>query len=353
MRRHTPAVVTLAVVCVALTGCAIGTAPQPSTEAGESSTDSLTFVASGSAFQDRQIEAWQVPFTEKTGIAFENDSPAELTKLKVMLDSGNIYWDVLDVTLPAAEQYCGEYFEKLDFEVIDESAYPEGTVSECGVPAFSYSQVLLYDHDVFTDDAPTNAADFFDLEKYPGLRLLPPELSTGLLEFTLIADGVEPEDLYPLDVERALAKLDTIKGQLVFAESYGQVQQALEGRQASMALSLTARAGLAIENGAPYSPVWDGVIVSSDAIAVVKGSPDAKAAMEFVAFIAEDQQQHAFATLNGSLPIDPSIAPDYTDVQRSLQAFLDHPEAATYSNASWWAENFDATTARFTQWQLN
>ncbi len=351
MKRITGVAGAAVAACLALTGCAVGSAPsEPTTDDG--SGGSLTFVSSGSAFQDRQIAAWQKPFTEQAGVVFENDSPAELAKLKVMLDSGNVYWDVLDVTLPAAEQYCGEYFEKLDFSVIDKSAYPEGTVSECGVPAFSYSQVLLYDHDVFADSAPTRAADFFDLQKYPGKRLLPPELSTGTLEFTLLADGVKPADLYPLDVERALAKLDTIRGELVFAETYGQVQQTLESRQVTMALSLTARAGLAIENGAPYTPIWDGVIVSSDAIAIVKGSPNVASAMEFVAFLSEDPQQLAFAGLNGSLPINPGLVPEYTDIQRSLQVFPDHPEAAQYSNASWWAENFDATTARFTQWQL-
>ena len=53
-------------------------------------------------------------------------------------------------------------------------------------------------------------ADFFDLKRVPGKRMIRKD-SQAMLEMALIADGVPLDKLYPLDVDRAIAKFATIK----------------------------------------------------------------------------------------------------------------------------------------------
>ena len=74
----------------------------------------------------------------------------------------------------------------------------------------TYGVVLGYNTDATAGQVPEGWADFFDTAKFPGKRGFWDYSAGGIFEFALLADGVAPADLYPLDLERATAKLDTI-----------------------------------------------------------------------------------------------------------------------------------------------
>jgi putative spermidine/putrescine transport system substrate-binding protein len=339
-----------AVAIGALGGCAVDSGAGTGGGGGDGAR--LTFASTGSSFQDWQAQAWQKPYTAESGVEFVNDALDE-AKLKAMVESGNVTWDVVDLSAGPTYQYCGTYLEELDFDVIDAGQFPPETVNDCGVPAYYFTQMFLFNTERFGSKPPTSAADFFDTATYPGQRLIPPELSTGVLEFALIADGVAEDELYPLDVDRALQKLGTIKDELVFADSYGQVQEALVGEQVAMALSLTARTVLSIREGAPYDVVWDAVIVNWDTLSVPKGAPNAKEAMEFIAFVTRPEQQRVFAGLASNIPTNPEVEPDYDEVAQRLDPFAeDREQALVYANLEWWGENLDAATEAYTVWKI-
>ena len=46
-----------------------------------------------------------------------------------------------------------------------------------------------------------------------------------MFEFALMADGVKPDELYPLDLARATKKLETIKDDIVFWTSGAESQE--------------------------------------------------------------------------------------------------------------------------------
>uniref|UniRef100_UPI0013CF8107 extracellular solute-binding protein n=1 Tax=Klebsiella pneumoniae TaxID=573 RepID=UPI0013CF8107 len=66
-------------------------------------------------------------------------------------------------------------------------------------------------------------ADFFDLKKYPGRRMMRKD-SQAMLELCLLADGVPIDKLYPLDTRRAFAKLATIKKEVLYWNSGAESQ---------------------------------------------------------------------------------------------------------------------------------
>jgi putative spermidine/putrescine transport system substrate-binding protein len=311
----------------------------------------LTFVSTGSPFQDYQKKAWQEPFTAETGVTVRNDGPVDEAKIRTMVEAGKVTWDVVDVSAAAAQQYCGKYLEKLDFTVIDKSIFPPDTVGECGVPAYFYSLVFMYDEKKYAGNPPTTIADFFDVKKYPGRRMVPPEIAVGLLEAALLADGVPQDKLYPLDLDRAFGKLDPIKNVTTFAKTYGQMQQMLVDRQVDMGLVLSARAYQALKAGAPFRVVWDKTIVNWDDLVVPKGTPNKELAMKFIASASKEQPSAKLAELASVQPVNEKITPNFDTIQQQVNPFTpDRRSSVVRADSAWWGKNLDQVLTRYTAW---
>jgi putative spermidine/putrescine transport system substrate-binding protein len=343
--RRYPVIRALAagLVVTSVAACAIGNP--------DSDSAALTFVSTGSPFQDYQKQAWQEPFTKETGQAIRNDGPVDEARMRTMVEAKKVSWDVVDTSAAAAEQYCGKYVEKLDFSVVDKSIFPPNTVSECGVPAFFYSLMFMYDKKKYANNPPKTIADFFDVKKYPGRRIVPPEIAVGLLEAALLGDGVKREGLYPLDLDRAFKKLGPIKPVTTFAKTYGQMQQMLVDHQVDMGLVLSARAYQALKAGAPFETVWDTTIVNWDDLVVPKGAPNKAQAMKFIAFASKPQPSAKLAELASVQPISESIKPNYDPVQQRINPYApDRKASIVRADAAWWGKNFDSVTKRYTAW---
>jgi putative spermidine/putrescine transport system substrate-binding protein len=95
----------------------------------------------------------------------------------------------------------------------------------------------------------------------------------------LLADGVAPDELYPLDLERAKAMVDTIDDALVFSESPGD--EVVSGA-ASMAVAAPTDVDI---NGA-FEVQWRGQFLEAEYFVVPIGAPNGQAAMEFIAWTA-------------------------------------------------------------------
>jgi putative spermidine/putrescine transport system substrate-binding protein len=311
----------------------------------------LTFVSYGSAFQDNQITAWQKPYTAATKTAFRNDGPSDPAKLKAMVEASKVPWDVVDNTSAFAAQTCGRLLEKLDMSQIDVSKFPPGTVTDCAVPAYFYGLTFLYNTKKYGDKPPTRIADFFDTAKFPGVRMLPPEIAAGPLEDALLADGVPADKLYPLDVDRALKKLNSIRNDTTFAPTYGAMQQAMVGDQVDMVLTVTARATSAVQAGATFKPVWDKTILTSDSLVIPKGSTRVDAAMKFIAFTSQPEQSAKFTELANVLPSNSAAKPNLDDALSAMNPNLPERKAGiVVSDVHWWAQNLDAVTNKYTAW---
>src|SRR3546814_17101152 len=74
--------------------------------------------------------------------------------------------------------------------------------------------VIAYDSGRYGDDAPTTMADFFDVERFPGNRSMY-KWGVSSWEAALLADGVAPDALYPLDIERAHEKILALKDDVI------------------------------------------------------------------------------------------------------------------------------------------
>lgn len=155
--------------------------------------DSLNFVSWGGTTQDAQKEAWAVPFTKATNIKVVQDGPTDYGKLKAMVESGNVQWDVVDVEADFALRAASEgLLEPLDFNQIKRDKIDPRFVSDHGVGSFFFSFVLGYNEGKLGANKPVDWTALFDTKAYPGKRALYKWPSPGVLELALLADGVAP-----------------------------------------------------------------------------------------------------------------------------------------------------------------
>lgn len=325
-------------------------------QAAASPAKTLTWASTGGQFQEDEKKALQEPFTAKTGTKFVNVTPADPAQVRAMVASGKTVWDLANMSWIYGGAYCGQLYEKLDDPRLDRSQFPEGTTHDCFIPTYRYANIFAYNADIYKDEAPSKIEDFFDVERFPGKRIVFDYPKNGLLEAALVADGVPPEKVYPLDLERALRKIDTIKSSLIFAPSYGAIQQMLVDRQAAMVLTVTARLIATTNSGANLKPVWDFTTTDIGALLIPKGTPNKALAQEMLAFVTEPEQATAYAKLTGTAParLDIDVASvDYTDLQKSFNAFLPDRGRLLEQDKPWWIENTDAVVKRWTSWKVS
>jgi len=256
MRFTKTAVPALGVVAaLALAACG-GGSDSGGKSGGDKGGSTVTFATYGSAFEAAQKKAIIEPFMAKNDIKVVTDSPTDLAKLKVMVQTGKVTWDLYLADQQQPVGFCDKLFEKLDLSNIKKDEFPPGTVSDCGVPFDTYSYVLAYNTEKYGSNPPSSIKDFFDPAAFPGTRAVSNFPAEGTLEMALLADGVKPDQLYPLDYDRAFKQYNKIKKQLSFWESGAEQVEIMEAKRADMILVWSGRGYEAVSNGAPYKPVW-------------------------------------------------------------------------------------------------
>jgi len=269
----------------------------------------ITVMSWGGAYGEAQTEAFVKPFVAATGkptIMVDSDNPAPA--LKAMVEAGNVTVDVASVEYADAIRLCDEgVLEPIAMESLPAGAdgtpaaddFLPGAVTECGVSTDIWSNVFAYDTTKFPE-GPTKVADFFDLEKFPGKRGLK-KGAKAVLELALMGDGVPASEVYtvlstPEGVDRAFAKLDTIKDSVVWWEAGSQAPQLLADGEVAMTTAYNGRIFAAAANeGKPFQIVWDGQIYENEMFVVPKGAPNMADAMEFVAFATSTEGLRASA----------------------------------------------------------
>lgn len=317
-----------------------------------SAAESLSFVSWGGTTQDAQKDAWAVPFGEKTGIKVLQDGPTDYGKLKAMVESGNVQWDVVDVEADFALRAAREgLLEPLDFNVIKRDRIDPRFVSDHGVGSFFFSFVLGYNERKLGKGKPQDWTALFDTATYPGKRALYKWPSPGVLELALLADGVPADKLYPLDLDRAFKKLDTIKKDIVWWGGGAQSQQLLASGEVSLGQFWNGRIHALEQEGASVGVSWKQNLVMADFLVVPKGAKNKDAAMKFLAMASGAEGQAEFANLTAYAPVnldsvaqlDKELAPSLPTAHEADQVTLDF---------AYWAEHGNDIAARWNEWLL-
>ena len=318
---------------------------------GNSATgdNSVVFVGFGGSYQKAQTKAWFDPFSKQTGIEVLQESPTDYAKLRSMVESRQVTWDVVETGEEFGLESSAQWLEPLDYSVINTENIIRNLESKYRVPLMFYGNVLAYNTEQ-VEGTPQSWADFFDLEKFPGKRCLW-KFPTETLEIASLGAGTPPEDLYPLDVELALDELDTIRDQIIWWEAGAQSQQLLSDGEVGLASIWTGRADTAIDAGKPVKIQWNQHIAAADYLVVPKGAPHKKHAMELLAYIVSAENNHRLASYIANAPINTKSIPK-VDPEDAAQLPTAHLEQGVPLNGQWWDENRERVTERFNKWLI-
>ena len=323
-----------------------------SSHSEESSGGTVTFVSWGGAYQEAQTNAYLTSYEEETGVTVVQDGPTDYAKIIAMVEAGQVTWDIVDIENDFAIGQTEQYFEPIDYSIVPKDEILPGFASDYRVAVILYATVLGYNTEVFPD-APQNWADFFDQEKFPGTRSLPQTANRYALEVALIADGVDPADLYPLDVDRALGVLDKIKDDVIFWETGSQSAQQLADGEAVMGMLWNGRIQTAIDEGAPLAIQWNQHITLPDYLAVPKGSPNKEEAMKLIAYMVNSENNHKITDYISYAPVNMKTFDKINaEMAPLLPTYEERPSLSFQVSDVWWDENRDTVSERYNAWLL-
>ena len=340
----------IATASLALTGCAGGAAE-------EGSDQTLTMVDWGGETQRVAMEQLYQPWAQENGVTMKEDSPTDYAKLDAMVQAGKVTWGTVEVEPNFQETACAAgTLTKLN-EAVQQAAEKNNVdpvmMGDCGIPILQYSFTIGYNTDKFADAHPTTWAEFFDTEKFPGKRGFWKYATGGIFEAALLADGVAPADLYPLDLDRAFKKLDTIKNDIVWYDTGDQQTQLVASGEAPLVQAWNGRIFKAQASGEPVANEYGEALGTYEQIVIPSGYPNAELAQEWMQWVLSTPAAQAeYSKQTGYGPVTPAaldlLSPE---AQKELPNSKENQaKMATMIDYGYWAEHYSEVTERMNVW---
>ena len=172
-----------------------------------------------------------------------------------------------------------------------------------------------------------------------------------------MADGVAPAEVYdvlstPEGVDRAFAKLDELRPNLVWWEAGAQPLSMLQTGDVVMSSVYNGRiTGLNRTEGTNLKLVWGQSIYAVDSWVILAGAENKDAGQDFIAFANSPENLSKLpAQIAYGLPVkaaaemvDAKFAPD-------LPTYADNLAVSLSLDVDYWVDNSEELTERFNAW---
>jgi putative spermidine/putrescine transport system substrate-binding protein len=274
-----------------LSGLLVATVP-----AAGAGAQQLTVATGGGIIADAERAAFFEPTAKALGVTFKEETIQNVRDIRLQVRSGAVTWDIAQLGLDECQQAAKEgILEKIDRSVVNTDGIDSPSDMDYCIPAYYYSTVIAWNTKTGQPGGKTMKtwADFFDTKTFPGARSVY-KFPRGNLEMALLADGVEPDKLYPLDVDRAFRKLEEIKPEIeAWWDSGAQSAQLLKDGEVDYIQIWNGRASSVMRDGGKAGFTFNQGILTGDAFAIPKGAPHKDMAMKALAlFFSPEQQAH-------------------------------------------------------------
>jgi putative spermidine/putrescine transport system substrate-binding protein len=315
----------------------------------------MTVVMWGGEDQKVHVRNAIEPWAKENNVKIKQDEPTDYAKFQTQVESGKVSWDVVEVEPNFANNACKKgWAEKLDPTKIDLKLVKAQLTSECAVPVLEYAFTIGYNTKTYSaQNHPRTWAEFFDTQKFPGKRGFWKYATGAIFEAALLADGVPADKLYPLAIERALAKLDTIKKDIVWYETGAQQQELVSSGETPLIQAWNGRIFRAAKAGQPAAQEWNQHILSYDQLVIPKGSEHAATAQEWIGwYLRSPQAQAGYSNETGYGPVS-EAAMEYIKPEIAAElpgSTQNATKRAAIMDYGYWAVNYDAVTARLNEW---
>lgn len=276
-------------------------------------TGEVVITSGGGSWEEAQKKAWFDPFTKDTGIKVIL-IPEDHSKLLASAIAGHAE---ADLTLIGGGLLAG-FDDKGAIAPIDYSLFDKATLDAMptvykqkkGVGAWVYSIAIAYNTEKFPETGmhPKNWADYYDVKKFPGPRSsgnCDKIVDAGVIEGALLGDGVAPDKLYPLDLDRAFKKLEAFKPHVKAWFDTGNVTpDALLRGEVTVGTAWNNRIFYARKKNQPLQLSWDQSLIQYDYWVVMNKGPNTANAMKFLAYASRAKPQADLAEELNTGPVN-------------------------------------------------
>ena len=257
------------------------------------------------------IKVWGSTLQQKYGMKIVVDGSGPTAgKIRTMVESGKVAWDVCDASVGAAVLLGkSNFLEEIDYRAIGTNTVRKEHQYKWAVCNYIFSYVMAYNTSKLGGRSPTSWKDFWNVKDFPGKRTLRGSC-IGQLECALLADGVAPDKIYPIDVPRALDKIKQIREHTIFWKSGSQSEDLFRQNEVVMGNMWHNRTNLLRqETSGNINWTWNGGVVAPAVWVVPKSTPARKQrAMNFIAVSLEPASQAELFKLIGMGPSNPAAA---------------------------------------------
>ena len=276
------------------------TAGPPAVRAAGALEATVVVRTTGGVFEAALKRNFFDPFTAATGVRVVPVAASYgdmMAKSAAMQAAGKVEWDIISPQYNELSQ-ISQYLTDLGDCGAMPNVAADGVAGACGRYGVLYltgGQVLAWNPDAYKGRKPERWADFWDTKTFPGRRALP---NTGspwaTLMLALLADGVPREKLFPLDLDRAFAKLDGIKPEVATWWRTGdQSQKMWANDDIAMSLMWSGTAYAGKQAGIPLNWTYNEAIADFGAWGILKGAPHPNAARAFINHYMANSARHA------------------------------------------------------------
>ncbi len=351
-RRMRAALVAGAALALVLSGCSSG-GSDDSGDASGSGSDGLSgqvvWADFGGPTNKARYGTYFDDFTKDTGVKVISEVESDAIA-NTMLTGGKGAYDAIHVGLDTVYQNKAN-IARLDDSVGRDTNLPEN-IRDYAFGTFLVGHVQAYLTATFPNGGPKNWADFWDVAKFPGKRgwMGSPGSYDGACEIALLASGVTPDKLYPLDLDRCTKKLDELRPNMVFYTSYPQIQQLLTSKTAAVVAGPSGQAVALKNQGVDVTISFDQALIAPNVMAIPASAPNMKNIQALAKVFNDPERQAAFAKLTGYGPGNPD-AFKYMDAETKAKV-VNAPEHTTVVpwNSEERAKVSDELLAWYTKW---
>ena len=329
--------------------------PRPARAAGQ-----VVVRNPGGAYSDTQKQYIYDPFTKETGIEVVIVA-STLTKMLAMVKSGNAELDVADAGLDGLVtlDHSGALapIDYAGWRYANAKDVPEEYVTPTTAGLCLYATVLGYNKETFPDGKqPKNWAEFWDVAKFPGARMLA-DMASGSpnLEFALIADGVPMDKVFPIDIDRAFKSLSRIKPHIKkFWDTGALSAQMLADRDVVLGSIWNGRLQAIADKGALVAIEWNQHMLQLQGYGIFKDAKNMKEAQLLVDFAMQPKAQLG---LPKELAYGPTNRKTFAMLPPERVAMLpgspEQMKRCFIQDAEWWDQNRAKVNSIWSKWILS
>jgi len=288
-------------------------------------------------------------FTAETGIEVIS-ADADVARYVQMSESGESEWDSIDADGFANVDWINRgLVQEMSADVPRASLVPD-EYKDYIAGAYTQSFVLAYRASAL-DREPTSWKDFWDVEGLPGNRGWP-GYYIGTAEAALLADGVAADELFPLDFDRAFGKLDEIKSDLTFFESYAAGAQALQAGTVDMILLPNGRVTPLMAEDDDVKIMWDeNLFYPFTGFTISQGAPNPEAMNKLMVYMQDPARQAEFAEITGYGPtVDGALELLSPETAAILPGTEEHMRNAVTIDQVTLSSQTDEYVRRYSEW---